>query len=125
MKRLVVLIAVMLATAMVNINAADSDMKVSAQWKIDLTNTQTPVTGGIGVTYTYAYDTKGFVVCKITTNTVVDPLGIADDVVSTTAVDLTLYNSKNEVVGEVSLLSPTPTSEYIPEKVMKKVKNKY
>ena len=112
MKRLVILIAVMLATAVVNINAADSNMKVSAQWKIDLTNTQTPGTGGVGVTYTYAYDTKGFVVCKITTNTVVDPLGIVDDVVTTTEVELTLYNSKNEVVGKGTLPSIVGTSEY-------------
>lgn len=107
MKRLFVLIAVMLVSVTVNINAADSDMKETAHWTQLLVSTSQPFgTAGPGVDYSYNFDTKGMVVCKQTTS--YTALGVK----TVTAVELTLYNSKNVVVGKGTLPSVVGTSTY-------------
>lgn len=105
MKKLFVLVAIMMVAVAVEVNAAGSkEMKPIASWsRIDFTDTDTPTAGGESVTYTYKWDTKGLIVCKVTVNTVIDPKGLVDDVITTQDVELTLYDSKCKEVGSGTL----------------------
>ena len=92
---------VMVAT-IVSVNAANKEMKAIASWsRIDFTDSNYPAApaSGEAVSYTYKWDTKGLIVCKITTYVTRDPAGVLPSVYTTTGVELTLYDSKCKEVG--------------------------
>ena len=106
MKKLFILVAIMMVATVVSVNAANKEMKAIASWSgkaLSFDDTPTPALGGESVNYTYKWDTKGLIVCMITVNTVIDPKEILAPVVTTTGVELTLYDSKCKEVGKGTL----------------------